>query len=172
MNLYLDFDGVIADTIKPTYKMLEDEGISLNDKERVSKFYKELNWFELLKKVGELNNSISDIKMIKRSDLYKLYILTTVNSLDEISAKINFIRSNNLDIPLISVPKGTDKSKLVSAKGSILVDDYSGNLSSWEKDGGIGVKFDEEKESDKYITIKALKELKEDKFIKKLIKKI
>ena len=32
MNLYLDFDGVIADTIKVTYKIIRQKGIDLTDK--------------------------------------------------------------------------------------------------------------------------------------------
>ena len=35
MNLYLDFDGVIADTIKVTYKIIRQKGIDLTDKEKV-----------------------------------------------------------------------------------------------------------------------------------------
>ena len=44
MNLYLDFDGVIADTIKVTYKIIRQKGIDLTDKEKVFEFYKNLDW--------------------------------------------------------------------------------------------------------------------------------
>ena len=40
MNLYLDFDGVIADTIKVTYKIIRQKGIDLTDKEKVFEFYR------------------------------------------------------------------------------------------------------------------------------------
>ena len=43
-NLYIDFDGVICNTIEITYKMMEDEGIDLKDSKRVQEFYKNLDW--------------------------------------------------------------------------------------------------------------------------------
>ena len=55
MNLYLDFDGVIADTISVTYKKIEELGIDLKDVDKVSKFYRELDWFYLLSTVGQIN---------------------------------------------------------------------------------------------------------------------
>ena len=39
INLYIDFDGVIMDTINVTYKMLSDKGIDMNDEVAKSKFY-------------------------------------------------------------------------------------------------------------------------------------
>ena len=40
MNLYLDFDGVIVDSIRVTYKMLEEKGISVEDTSKVQEFYR------------------------------------------------------------------------------------------------------------------------------------
>ena len=40
INLYIDFDGVIVDTINETYKMIEKLKINLNDSEKVINFYK------------------------------------------------------------------------------------------------------------------------------------
>lgn len=41
-DLYIDFDGVIKDTIKVSYKMMEEQGISLSDRPRVIKFYQDI----------------------------------------------------------------------------------------------------------------------------------
>ena len=102
MNLYLDFDGVIANTIEVTYKMIADKGIDINDTPRVREFYKNLDWFQLLNSIDQINNSIKYIKQLQKTGLYNLFILTTVNSLDEISAKKNYIRRFGLNIPIIS----------------------------------------------------------------------
>ena len=171
MNLYLDFDGVIVDTIKVTYKMIEDSKINIKDKLKVNEFYRNLDWFELLKDINQINNSIEYIKEIQNLKLYNLSILTSVNSLDEIAAKKDYIRRFNLNLPIISVPIGTNKNELVEASSSILVDDYSGNLYPWEEAGGIGVKFSEI-EDEKFITINSLDKLQEPSFTKKLEKRL
>lgn len=171
MNLYLDFDGVIADTINVTYKQIADLGIDLKDIDRVSKFYRELDWFYLLNSVDQINDSIRYIKRLMKDDMYDVYILTTVNSLDEVRAKTEYIRSFGLKLPIISVPKGVNKCDMVNASGNILVDDYSGNLYPWERAGGIGIKFSL-KPSDEFLTISSLGELDCKPFMKRLIKRI
>ncbi len=171
MNLYIDFDGVIADTIAVTYKMIADKGIDINDTPKVREFYRTLNWFDLLKNMSQINNSIKYIKKLQSSGLYNIAILTTVNSLDEITAKKEYIRKFGLNLPIISVPRGIDKNEIVDPKQAILVDDYGGNLQSWEKAGGIGVKFTE-KETNEFLTVNSLNELSNGNFAKKLIRKI
>lgn len=173
MNLYLDFDGVIVDSIKVTYKMMEEKGISIEDTPRVREFYRDLDWFKLLNNINQLSNSIRCIKKLQEEGTYNLYILTTVNSLDEIEAKLNYVRGFGLNIPIISVPKGVNKNDVVEAKNNILVDDYSGNLYAWESAGGIGVKFSEEnKKQQGFITVNSLGELNHTKFMKRLIKRL
>lgn len=169
MNLYLDFDGVIVDTISITYKMIEDTGIDLKDSEKVKDFYINLNWFKLLNEAKQINNSFECIRELQKTNLYSMSILTTVHSKDEIIAKNMYIKKNNLDIPVITVPVGNSKNEMVDAKDSILVDDYNGNLYAWEKAGGIAIKFSKKK-SDKFITISSLDELKNEIFVKKLVK--
>ena len=171
MDLYLDFDGVIADTINVTYRMIEERGIDIKDRPKVCEFYRTLDWAKLLSNIGQINDSIKWIKKIQASGLYNMAILTTVNSLDEISAKKEYIRKFGLKLPIVSVPRGVDKNELVDANKAILVDDYSGNLYPWEKSGGIGVKFSNN-ESNEFITVSSLGELNQEKLVKKLIKKM
>lgn len=172
MNLYLDFDGVIVDSIKVTYKMMEEEGIDINDTKRVREFYRNLDWFKLLDEIDEINNAIKNIKKLQKTGMYKLYILTTVNSLEEAEAKIRYIRKFGLNIPIICVPKGIDKSQMVDPRNSILVDDYSGNLYPWERSGGIGVKFTNEDKDNGFITISSLSELETPQIMRQLIRKV
>lgn len=88
-DLYIDFDGVIRDTIKVSYRMMEDLGIKLSDREKVIKFYQEIDWNYLL------------------------------NISEEIKAKLNDIRKNCKEVSVISSPSGISKAFLVNPKNSI-----------------------------------------------------
>ena len=158
INLYIDFDGVLVDTINETYRMIAERGISLDDTEKVAKFYRELDWNELLSNTKEINNAFENISALEDSVIYKPCILTTVHSTGEMKAKIMFIRSRNKNINVICVPKGIEKCEMVDPRNAILIDDFGGNLKSWVENGGIGIKFSEE-DSNKYMTISSLDEL-------------
>ena len=47
-NLYIYFDGVIVDTIRVTYDMLDRLGVDRADAEKMSEFYYNLNWKQLV----------------------------------------------------------------------------------------------------------------------------
>lgn len=158
INLYIDFDGVLVDTINETYKTLKELGISLNDTEKVNKFYRELDWNKLLLNTTEINNAFENIRLLQESGVYRVSILTTVHSCDEMRAKVSFIKSKNLNINVICVPKGIEKCDVVDPRYSILVDDFGGNLKTWIEKGGIGIKFSKEN-SNKYMTIDSLDKL-------------
>ena len=48
---------------------------------------------------------------------------------------------------------------MVHSDGAILVDDYSGNLTEWESNGGIAVRFSKELESKGFLVINKLDKL-------------
>ena len=74
-NLYIDFDGVIKDTIKVSYKMMEDEKIDLRDRPKVIEFYKQLDWEYLLKISAEIKNAYYFIiKSQKKEHLILKYL--------------------------------------------------------------------------------------------------
>ena len=168
INLYIDFDGVLVDTINETYKMMADRGISLSDSKNVGKFYRELDWNDLLLNTQEINDAFKNIRILQESKIFNISILTTVHSINEIKAKVSYIRSKNKNIPIICVPKGIEKCDIVNPLNSILVDDYGGNLKPWIECGGLGIKFTSE-QSDKYITINSLDELLKSKSILRTI---
>lgn len=109
INLYIDFDGVTKDTIRVSYKMMEDLGIDLNNRAEVIKFYQSIDWKELLDNSWKLNNAFQNINKIYEEKIFRPAILTTVNSLGEMIAKTNYIRSKNEDTSIICVPSGVEK---------------------------------------------------------------
>lgn len=157
IDLYIDFDGVIADTIPSSYAMLEKLGISPKETEKVIDFYRKLDWHDFLSKTSEINNALEEIKQIMKSKLFHVHILTHITSEEEAKAKASFIHKKIEDIPIITVPKGIDKTEMVCAKNAILIDDYTGNLDTWQKAGGIGVRFSTKLNGKGYFVIDHLK---------------
>ncbi|MCI9110272.1 MAG: hypothetical protein HFH47_00490 [Bacilli bacterium] len=154
-SLYIDFDGVIVDSIDVTYKMVEDLGFEKNE-ENYSNFYQNLDWCDVLKKSKPIHDSWECIGKIIDSDKFNVAILTHVNSLAEIEEKVKIIRQHFRDITIIPVPKSISKTDMLKAEGSILVDDYVGNLDEWKAAGGYGIKFDLDMDGKGYPVIDRL----------------
>ena len=148
-NLYIDFDGVIMDTIRVTYDMVNRLEINIEDFEKMSEFYENLNWKKVLSLTPIINDGFNCIKNLLDSKKFNIAILTHVNSQDEAVAKINYIRKYIKEVTVIPVPREVSKTKMCKIEGSILVDDYSGNLKDWEKEGGIGIQFSIDLNKDK-----------------------
>lgn len=140
-QLYIDFDGVILDTITYPYEYVEKNlGLEIN-MENMGKFYRELDWKPFLKKVPVINDSISCIQKIIDSGEFNISILTHITTLEEAIEKVKYIRKYFKDLTIIPVPRGISKTKMVHTKGAILIDDYTTNLKEWTEAGGIGVRF-------------------------------
>ena len=137
-NLYIDFDGVILDTINPLYQKLQEDNIP---EDKIKDFFINYDWTKIIKDQYIINDSIDCIQKIIDSNKFNLAILTHVNSLHEAELKIKYLRKYLKDITIIPCPKAISKTKMVHTKDSILVDDYAGNLREWEKEGGIPVRF-------------------------------
>lgn len=143
INLYIDFDGVIMNTIEIGYNAIKNLGLEVNS-ENCQKYYANLDWKEFLnKKCSQINNSIECIQKIIDSNIFNVNILSHVVSLDEAVEKIKYIRKYFKDITFIPVPKKISKTKMVHTENSILIDDYAANLREWENAGGIGIRFSE-----------------------------
>lgn len=147
-NLYIDFDGVIMDTIRVTYDMIDRLEINREDFEKMNEFYENLNWKKVLSLTPIINDSFTCINKLLDSNKFNIAVLTHVNSIDEAVAKINYIRKYTKEVTIIPVPKEVSKTKMCKIEGSILVDDYSGNLREWEKEGGIGIQFSTDLDKD------------------------
>lgn len=160
-NLYIDFDGVIMDTITTMNRIIDESGIDKNNEIENERFYKRLDWNHVLQITPEINHGMKSVQKILDKNIYDVAILTHVNSIHEIVEKVNFIRQFLGDITIIPVPKRVSKTKMVRAKDAILVDDYSGNLKEWEDAGGIGIRFNLNLDSKGFRVINSLDQLLE-----------
>ena len=164
-NLYIDFDGVILDTITPVYNLAKKLNLDVKTQTKeVGLLYSKIDWETLIDESPALSDSINNIKKLKDSKKFNISILTHVNSLKEAAAKIRFINNLFDDLTIIPVPKSCSKTMMTQTKGAILVDDFSGNLKEWKESGGIAVKFVREIENGKYPEITSLEELIDMKF--------
>lgn len=160
-NLYIDFDGVILDTLTPIYKLAKDLNLDYKTQTKeVGKLFSKIDWEELIEESIDLNDSVDAIKKLSKSGKFNISILTHVNSLKEAKTKIKFLQGIISDLTIIIVPSGVPKTNMTQTKDAILVDDFSGNLKTWEEEGGIGVKFTKAKEENcEYKNITSLTEL-------------
>ena len=155
-NLYIDFDGVILDTITPLYEDYKKQNIQ---KENRTRFYENYPWEKIINDDNIINDSIQSIKEIIDSNKFNLAILTHVNSLNEATLKVKYLRKYFKDITIIPVPKTISKTKMIHTKDSILIDDYAGNLREWKEEEGIGIRFNLDGEDKGFPVIKNLKEV-------------
>ncbi len=141
MNLYIDFDGVILDTIPYLEKVLLESNITEHEEEKKRSLFASLDWEKIVKETPEINDSIKCIEKLRESNKFNIAVLTHVNSMHEAVAKINFLEEKLPDITKIIVPKSVSKTKMLETKNAILVDDYGVNLDEWDEEGGIAIKF-------------------------------
>ena len=159
-RLYIDFDGVVLDTIPELYAALEASGADTSCEKEVARFFSTYDFDMVINDDNILNESIDCIHKLIESKKFEISFLTHVNSLSEAICKINYLKSKfKNNVTIIITPKEVSKTMMVHCEGAILVDDYSGNLTEWEKCGGISVRFSKELESKGFLVINKLDEL-------------
>lgn len=143
MTLYIDFDGVILDTIPVLNKELIDNNVDLSNDLEIRKFFSNLDWEKVIETTPQLNDSIECIKRVIKSGRYDdVKVLTHVNSEKEINVKKKYISSYIPNLEVIGVPKTIKKNNFFdNIENSILIDDYAPNLDEWDNAGGISIKF-------------------------------
>ena len=154
-QLYIDFDGVILDTIPLLYEAADAAGKDRRDRT----FYSQFDFTKILKEEYILSDSINCIQKLIDSKKFEVSILTHCNSIKEGEDKVNFIRKFFKDITVIICPREISKTKMVHTENAILVDDYSGNLKEWESEGGIAICFSPTLENKGYKVIDKLDKL-------------
>ncbi len=161
-RLYIDFDGVVLDTIPVLYEKLgiDKSGVdSGNQEEKIAKFAN-FDYRNVIQDKYILNDSVNCIKKLLKSKRFEISFLSHVHSLDEAIVKTKFLRRHfKDDITIIIVPGKISKTKMVHSEGAILVDDFSSNLREWEEVGGIAVRFNTKLESKGYKVIDRLDKL-------------
>ena len=148
MKLYVDFDGVIVNTME----IIEQE-LKENNLKKTDEYYMNIDWLKLLNKCEIINLAFKQIENLK--SIFDISILTHIYTIEEGVAKLNFIRKYDKNLNVILVPKNIAKSKIVNAKNDILIDDYNENIKDWINSGGIGIKFNNKS----YLTINTLAEI-------------
>ena len=160
INLYIDFDGVILDTIPVLNQALIDAGLSENDsQEEIRDIFTNYPWHTIVDDKLILNDSINSIEKLIDSEKFDIAILTHVNSLNEAIEKIKYLRKYFRHITIIPCPKELSKTQIVYPKGAILVDDYPENLKEWESEEGIPVRFSLKGNGKGFKVVKKLDEL-------------
>lgn len=154
-NLYIDFDGVILNTIEISYNEMKKLKI-MDNPIKIMEYYRNLDWKKFLNICKPINDSINCIQKIIDSNIFNVNILSHVNSLEEAIAKIEYIRRYFKDITFIPVPKQISKTKMVHTNDAYLIDDFKGNLVEWEKAGGIGIRFNTDMEANGFTVIDRL----------------
>ncbi len=158
-RLYIDFDGVVMDSIPPLYAALEQSGVDENDEPGKREFFANYDYRKVINDDLLLNDSVKCINKLIKSKKFEISFLTHINSLAEGVVKVDYLRNHFKDISIIMVPKEISKTKVVHSEGAILVDDYSGNLSEWEENGGLAIRFSKELEVGRFKVINKLDSL-------------
>jgi len=103
-NLYIDFDGVILDTITYLYRDFKETCKNYAEEE-IKNFYVNYHWENIIKDDFIINDSINCIKKIIASNKFNLAILTHVNSINEAVLKINYLRKYQVNQSVIDNAK-------------------------------------------------------------------
>lgn len=157
IKLYLDFDGVILNTIDLMYDMIKKQNIVVSDD--ITDFFENLDWQSVIDASEPINDSINNIKKIIDTNLYDVTVLSHVASDYEANVKRLYLSKHLPDVDFISVYRDKDKCDVVNCKNAVLVDDYMGNLKLWYKKGGIPVKFSDNGKKYNFMSISNLYEL-------------
>ena len=159
-RLYIDFDGVVMDTIPLLYNELAKNNVGLEDEEEIHRVFAAFDYGQIIKDKNILNDSINCIHKLIESGRFEVSFLSHINSLAEGEVKIKYLRKHfKNNITIILVPRSIEKPKMVHSEGAILVDDYAGNLKEWKAQGGIPIRFSKELESHGYRVINRLDSL-------------
>ena len=139
MKKYVDFDGVIFDSLRLLFDE-EYKGLKIDNETERTEYIQNKDWNLILEKSEVINDAINILKELK-----DVSILTRVNSLEnEATAKIKKIRSLGLKNEIILAPHTVNKTDIVNPVGNILIDDTLAVLDDWKEKGGISIFFNKD----------------------------
>lgn len=147
-DCYFDFDGVLYDTIVVSFKEMGlDYKKSYDSKvqEKITKYYKNVNWLDLINRSNEINNSLNKIKFIKELNIFNNIAIATHRNtyFNEGLTKRNLIKEK-LNITVFDIPINIAKETALNANNNILIDDSRTKIINWTNAGGIGILFNQD----------------------------
>ena len=140
--IYIDFDGVLYDTVKFAFSEMKRKGIDITNQEDITEYFKNVDWKQLIKNGGILNDSIKKLQiLIDSNEFERVEIATHRCSYIEGVIKTNDLKSKIPDLKITTIPKKIAKNYALKAENNILIDDDKKKILSWINDEGIGVLF-------------------------------
>lgn len=135
LSYYIDFDGVILDTMPIYHEIYVNMGVT-DPWEEVHID----NLENIINIKYEINKSTEILKYIE--DKLDVTLLTKYNTEDEKKRKIEFLQENDIHIPVIFVRLREHKIDFVkNLKNSVLIDDDLNNIEEWDNNGGKAILF-------------------------------
>ena len=139
--IYIDFDGVILDTEDLLFEeWRKNPNRRLLPESEKIKYMQQADWNYILNNSEIINDSLY---YLSQMDPKESFILTKIHSIEnEGYEKIDWIRKNGIQQPVILVQKKKKKTDMVDARNNILIDDCLKNLEDWENNNGNPIFFD------------------------------
>jgi len=150
IDCYFDCDGVLFDTIKVSFEeMGYNHKVEIKDQNiqnQLTKYYKNVDWIDLINRSGEINNSSLKLNILKSLNIFKNIAVATHRHsyLNEAVSKKKILNERVKGLTVFDIPFNIPKEVALKPDGNILVDDSRKKIISWVKASGIGVLFDQE----------------------------
>lgn len=147
-DCYFDCDGVLFDTIKTSFKEMGLDKIKdISEpliQANLTKYYKNVDWIDLINRSGEINDSLNKLNIIKSLNVFKNIAVATHRHsyLNEALSKKKILGERLNDITVFDIPFKIPKEVALNSIDNILVDDSKTKIINWVNSGGIGVLFD------------------------------
>lgn len=141
-SLYVDFDGVLFDTITYAFLEMKRLGIDITNQDKITEYFKKVNWNYLIEQGGILNDSIQKLEILMDSQEFeRVEVATHRCSYNEGVVKTNDLKTRIPNLKVTTIPKKIEKHYALKAQDNILIDDAKEKIINWINDGGIGILF-------------------------------
>ena len=143
-SLYIDFDGVLFDTITYAFLEMKKIGVDLSNDDAITAYFAKANWQELINQGGILNDSIKKIELLMESNEFeRVEVATHRCSYIEGVIKTNDLKTRIPNLKVTTIPRKIHKHFALKSHDNILIDDAKKKVIDWIDDGGIGILFDQ-----------------------------
>lgn len=137
MHTFVDLDGTLADFFPAVEARYDVPSYKLLTTSQYMDLGKDINFWKDLEKTHCCDELIR--KVVEECGSYSVLSTPILGSMKCIKGKLFWITKNLTTFKPRSIYL-TDR-KYTYAKGNILVDDFRGNINTWEMYGGYGIKF-------------------------------